>query len=264
MKLRSVFRPGFGCGETCGMRIALISDIHANLPALDACLAAAEKLGMDRLAFLGDFVGYGPDPEAVVERVSPLVSAGAIAVLGNHDLAVLKPARDMNPAAAEAIAWTRSQLSESGKSFLAGLPFEVRSGDALFVHADASDPAAWHYVTDAEAARASLAGCAAPLTFCGHVHVPALYCLSATGKMIAHRPVPDVAMPLLAQRKWLGVVGSAGQPRDGNPAASFAVYDTDARTLTYRRAPYDAEGVAQRIRALGLPESLAERLVRGR
>jgi predicted phosphodiesterase len=246
------------------MRIALISDIHANLPALEACLAAAERLEAGKLAFLGDFVGYGPDPEAVIDRVKPLVAAGAIAVLGNHDMAVLKPPRDMNPVAAEAIAWTRGQLSGDAKSFLAGLPFEVRAGDVLYVHADASDPAAWHYVTDAESARASLSGCSAMVTFCGHVHVPAVYCLSATGKMVAHRPVQDVANPLLAQRQWLAVMGSAGQPRDGNPAASFAVHDTQARTLTYRRAPYDVEGVAQRIRSLGLPDSLAERLLKGR
>jgi diadenosine tetraphosphatase ApaH/serine/threonine PP2A family protein phosphatase len=264
MELRSVFRGPAGCDEILHMRIALISDIHANLPALDACLSAAERLGAGELAFLGDFVGYGPDPEAVIERVRPLVDAGAVAVLGNHDLAVLKPSKDMNPTAAEAIAWTRKHLSEDAKSFLARLPFEIRSGDVLFVHADASDPAAWYYVTDAETARASLMGSTASVTFCGHVHVPAVYCLSATGKMTAHAPVMGVATPLLSQRKWLAVLGSAGQPRDGNPSASFAIYDTDARTITYHRAPYDVEGVAQRIRAMGLPDSLAERLLKGR
>ena len=246
------------------MRIALISDIHANLPALEACLAAAAGLGADRLAFLGDFVGYGPDPEAVIQRVRPLVEDGAIAVLGNHDIAMLKPTKGMNLTAAQVIAWTREQLGAESTSFLAGLPFEVRSGDLLFVHADASDPASWNYVTDAEMARISMSGCSATVTFCGHVHVPAVYCLSATGKVISHAPVQGVALPLLAQRKWVAVLGSAGQPRDGNPAASFAVYDTQARTLTYQRAPYDVEGVAQRIRALGLPESLADRLLKGR
>jgi len=264
MELRSVFHARPGYDENPLMRIALISDIHANLPALEACLAAAQKQDADRLALLGDFVGYGPDPEAVVARVGPLVAAGAIAVLGNHDMAVLKPSRDMNPVAAEAIAWTRGQLSKDAKSFLAGLPFEVRSGDLLFVHADASDPAAWHYVTDAEAALASLSGCNAQVTFCGHVHVPALYCLSAAGKMTSHAPVQDVAIPLPAQRKWLAVIGSAGQPRDSNPAASFAIYDTDTRSLTYCRAPYDVDSVAQRMRGLGLPDSLAGRLLRGR
>lgn len=246
------------------MRIALISDIHANLPALDSCLAAAERLHAEKLAFLGDFVGYGPDPEAVIRRVRPLVQDGAIAVLGNHDLAVLKPSRDMNSAAAEAIAWTRTQLSTESASFLASLPFELRSADMLFVHAEASDPAAWHYVTDAETARASLTDCSATVTFCGHVHVPAVYCLSSLGKMISHGPVEDVEIPFPPQRKWLAVIGSAGQPRDGNPAASFAVYDTEQRTLTYHRAPYDVESVSQRVRALGLPDSLAERLLRGR
>ncbi len=246
------------------MRIALISDVHANLPALEACLAAAAKAGVERLVFLGDLVGYGPDPEAVVARVRVLVEAGAIAIMGNHDQAVLKSSGGMNSVAAQAIAWTREHLSDDAKRFLAGLPLEVRSDDMLFVHSDASDPAAWHYVTDAEAARASLSGCQAAVTFCGHVHVPAIYCLSATGKIVAHRPVLGVAVPFSAQRKWLAVLGSAGQPRDGNPAAAFAIYDTASRAFTCHRAPYDVEGVAQRIRALGLPDALAERLLQGR
>lgn len=264
MKLRSVFRAGSVCVEIRHMRIALISDVHANLPALEACLSAAERLKADELVFLGDFVGYGPDPESVISRLRPLAEAGAIAVLGNHDMAVLKPSRDMNTAAAQAIAWTREKLSEASKSFLAGLPFEVSSGDLLFVHSEASDPAAWHYVTDAGAARASLSACAASVTFCGHVHVPALYGLSAQGRMTSHAPVTGVATPLSPYRRWLAVVGSAGQPRDGNPAASFVIYDTPARTITYLRAPYDVEGVSQRIRDMGLPDSLAERLLKGR
>ncbi len=246
------------------MRIALLTDIHANLPALEACLDAAGQLGAERLAFLGDFVGYGPDPEAVLRRVMPLVQSGAIAILGNHDKAVLVPTRNMNSSAAQALDWTRKQLSDEAKSFLATLPLEVRSGDILFVHADASEPAAWNYVTDADMARASLTNCQAQVTFCGHVHVPALYCLSATAKIIVHAPATGVAIPLLSHRKWLAVIGSVGQPRDGNPGASFAVFDTDTRALTYHRAPYDVESVSRRVRALGLPDSLAERLLRGR
>ncbi len=245
------------------MRIALLSDIHANLLALEACLEAAGKLGVDRLAFLGDFVGYGPDPEAVLKRIMPLVGDGAIAVLGNHDQAALGPTRNMNSTAAQAIAWTRGQLSDASKAFLASLPLEVRSGDILFVHADASDPAAWHYVTDAEMARASLSGCHAQVTFCGHVHVPALYGLSAAAKMTVHAPVTGIAIPLLSHRKWLSVIGSAGQPRDGNPAAAFATYDTELREITYRRAPYDVEAVAAKLRAASLPEVLAARLLLG-
>ncbi len=102
------------------MRIALISDVHANLPALEACLAAAAKAGVERLVFLGDLVGYGPDPEAVVARVRVLVEAGAIAIMGNHDQAVLKSSGGMNSVAAQAIAWTREHLSDDAKRFLAG------------------------------------------------------------------------------------------------------------------------------------------------
>lgn len=246
------------------MRIALLSDIHANLPGLEACLVAAGRLGADRLAFLGDFVGYGPDPEAVVQRVAPLVAQGALAVLGNHDSAVLQPTRNMNSAAAQAIAWTRDQIGPESRSFLASLPLEVRSGDLLFVHADASEPAAWHYVTDPEMARVSIAGTSAQVTFCGHVHHPAVYCLSTLGKMTSHAPVTGVSIPLLPQRKWLAVMGSVGQPRDGNPAACFATYDTQTHELTYHRAPYDVEDVSRRVLAAGLPASLAARLLKGR
>jgi diadenosine tetraphosphatase ApaH/serine/threonine PP2A family protein phosphatase len=246
------------------MRVALFADIHANMPAFEACLAAASKLNVDRLALLGDLVGYGPDPEAVVARAAKLVADGAVAVLGNHDQAALAGARDFNAAAAEAMVWTRAQLSEGSKRFLASLPLEVRSDDVLYVHADASDPGAWHYVTDSAGASRSLSNCQAQVTFCGHVHVPALYCQSSAGKMTSHFPVTGVSVPLFSQRKWLAVLGAVGQPRDGNPAAAFAVYDAETRALTYHRAAYDTDSVAQRIRDAGLPESLAARLGRGR
>lgn len=245
------------------MRVALLSDIHANLAALEACLEAAGKLNVGRLAFLGDLVGYGPDPEAVVARIMPMASQGAIAVLGNHDEAAVNQTGNMNSVAARAIAWTRGQLTDTSKAFLAALPLQQTLGEALLVHADASEPAAWHYVVDAECARTSLSACQAPITFCGHVHVPAVYCLSATAKIIAHTPVVGVSIPLLPTRTWLAVIGAVGQPRDGNPAASFAVYDMGARALTYHRAPYDVESVSRRIRDMGLPEQLADRLLRG-
>ncbi len=246
------------------MLLALLSDIHANLPALEACLESAAARGAERLVLLGDFIGYGPDPEAVVQRVMPLVEAGAIAVKGNHDAAALLQDTGMNPTAAQAMAWTREHLSPSALQFLAALPLEVSDGTHLFVHADGSDPAAWHYVTGIQSAGASLNSNRADVTFCGHVHVPALYCKMGVGKITAHVPVSRVAIPLSAQRQWLAVMGAVGQPRDHDPAASYSLYDTATRTLTYHRAAYDAEGVAQRIRDVGLPDSLAARLVKGR
>lgn len=258
----------FGTGGECWhvvMRLALMSDIHANLPALEACLAAAQGLGAERLVFLGDFVGYGPDPEAVVQRVRPLVDAGAVAILGNHDAATFRQDGGMNSTAAAAMAWTRQQLSSGSVAFLKSLPMEVNDGAHMFVHADASNPSAWNYVTDPEMAGRSLAAVKASVTFCGHVHKPALYCVSqAGGKVTAHIPASDITIPLAAHRQWLAVLGAVGQPRDGNPAASFAIYNPALRSLTYHRAPNDAEDVARRVLDSGLPESLAARLLRGR
>ena len=245
------------------MRLGIISDLHANEPALEASLAALERLAVDRLVILGDVVGYGPDPEAVTRRVAGLVAQGAICLMGNHDAAAVGARTSMNEVAAAAIAWTRPRLSEASRNFLAGLPMTAELGDMLFVHAEASHPEGWIYVVDPASAMQSLLAVKARVTFCGHVHRPQVYCLTATAKVIAHTPVTEAAVPLIPQRQWLAVAGSVGQPRDGNPAASFMTYDTAARELTFHRAGYDYEGTARRILEAGLPERLAERLING-
>lgn len=246
------------------MLVALISDIHGNDLAFEACLAQAARLGAERLVCLGDLVGYGARPESVVRRLMEHRKQGAAVLMGNHDSAIAVPDPHMNDYAARAIAWTRTQLSPEAKQFLAQLPLEHREGGCLYVHADASAPSRWRYVTDGDTARLSLMATDARITFCGHVHVPQLYCLSETGKLIAHKPVTNVPIVLSEQRRWLAVIGAAGQPRDGNPAAAFATFDTETRTLTYRRAPYDVETVVDQIRAAGLPDMLAVRLLVGR
>jgi diadenosine tetraphosphatase ApaH/serine/threonine PP2A family protein phosphatase len=246
------------------MRIALLSDIHANLQAFLACLSSAQTKGAERFVLLGDFVGYGPEPEACVSKVRELVSSGALAIKGNHDHAAIEGGVSMNDLARTAIDWTRDQLSSDSLTFLSGLPLALADRDRLYVHADPSAPQRWNYVLGPEDARIGLLATDSRITFCGHVHVPALYGLSTAGKVIAHRPVTDVAIPLSTQFRWLAVVGAVGQPRDGNPAASFALYDTDSRELTYCRVPYDVEEVAAQIRAAGLPERLALRLLLGR
>ncbi len=246
------------------MLIALITDIHGNNLAFEACLVQAASLGAARMVFLGDLVGYGAEPETAVRQVMELAMQGAVVLKGNHDNAVNVPGETMNTYAQCAIEWTRSQLGGEAKSFIAGLALQLREDDRLYVHADASSPRRWRYVTDADAARVSLSATDARITFCGHVHAPALYCLSETGKLTSHRPVSNVGIALTEQRRWLAVIGSAGQPRDGNPAAAYATYDTATRLLTFRRAPYDAEAAAAKIRAAGLPDMLAARLLVGR
>ena len=246
------------------MLIALLADIHANREALVACLAHARDRGAERLVFLGDYVGYGADPEFVVDTLAEHVAAGALAVSGNHDHAIAQTHLSMTSDAWTVIAWTRGRLGPSARGFLAGLPLTVADGERLYLHADGSAPERWIYVTDAAAAARSLAATSAQLTFCGHVHVPSLYGITTTGKLTSFRPVAGVAVPLLRQRRWFVVLGSVGQPRDGNPASCYAMLDTARAEITYLRVPYDIDSAAAKIRAAGLPEALAARLRRGR
>ncbi len=245
------------------MRIALFSDIHANREAFAACLEHAQTQSPDKLVLLGDYVGYGADPEWVVTQVRELVAKGALALLGNHDEAAFKGNGGLNPNAAAAIAWTRQQLSPDSLAFLKSLPLQVEEEDRHYVHADASSPAAWHYVLEQEDARRSLGATRQRLTLCGHTHQPRLFGITATEKLTAFRPVGGVPVPLPRPRRYLAVLGAVGQPRDGDPAACYGLLDTTASALTWHRVPYDAAAAAQKIRAAGLPESLAARLQRG-
>lgn len=246
------------------MRIAILADIHANREACEACLTDAARRGAERLVLLGDIVGYGADPAWAVARAKELAAAGAVIVKGNHDEAAVSERSGMNADAATAAAWTRRVLSEDAKAFLRALPLEVEEEDRLYVHADAHDPHHWHYVRDAEDARRSIEAVQARVVICGHVHVPALYGLTAAAKLVSFRPVAEVAVPLVRPRRWVAVVGSVGQPRDGDAAAAYAILDTASSEITTIRVPYDVAAAAAKILGAGLPESLAARLFRGR
>ena len=243
------------------MKLALITDLHANREAVSAVLEHAQAQGVEQHAFLGDFVGYGADPGWVVDVVMEHVAAGAVAVMGNHDAAVVQGASEtMIDEARQVVGWTRARLSEQQLVFLAGLPMTVQQDDRLFVHANAWAPAAWGYVQGRMEAVRSLHATDARHTFCGHVHEPMLFHLAATGKAGEFMPVPGVGIPLSSQRQWLAIPGSAGQPRDGNPAACYAMFDTGTVTLTFHRVPYDHDAAGAKIRAAGLPQRLAQRL----
>jgi len=246
------------------MRIALLSDIHANREAFEACLDDATRKGAARFVLLGDIVGYGADPGWAVARARELLSHGAIVLRGNHDEACASPRGGMTADAAAAIAWTRSVVTPEDAAFLGALPLEAEEEDRLYVHAEASAPARWIYLRDATDARTSLDAVAARLVFCGHVHVPALYGLTATAKLVSFTPVAGVAVPLARPRRWHAVLGAVGQPRDGEPAAAWSLLDTTASEITLHRVPYDVATAARKIRDAGLPEALASRLSRGR
>lgn len=246
------------------MRLALITDVHGNREALEAVLEHAQAQGCARCAFLGDFVGYGADPGWVVDCVKGLVAEGALAVRGNHDAGVAEaPAATMVPLARQVVEWTRAQLSAAQLDFLQSLPLAHEEGELLFVHANAFAPGRWEYIVSRHDAARSLHATRRVYTFCGHVHEPRLYHLAGRhcGDFLPH---PGMPVPVPPHRRWLALPGSAGQPRDGNPAACYAVFESDEPTLTFHRVPYDHETAARKSLAAGLPEVLAHRLRDGR
>lgn len=245
------------------MKIALLADIHANLEALQACLAHAEREGAELYVFLGDLVGYGADPVACLDLLARHAARGALLVRGNHDEAALGGlCEDMNFVAREASYWTRAQLGGAERDFLAALPLTARRDDLLFVHAGADQPDKWSYVTSNSQAARCMESAQATITFAGHVHHPTLY-FAANSRVGRFQPVPGVPIPLAGRRRWLAIGGSVGQPRDGNNAAAYSVFDESERMLTFFRVPYDHVTAARKIKAAGLPERLAARLHRG-
>ena len=255
------------------MRLALLSDIHGNLQALEACLAHARAQKAQRFAFLGDMVGYGAQPAEVVHRIMLLTEEGAIVLKGNHDaMAAAPPVSDASMGASSAM-WTHDRLSVLQRDFLAGLPLTARRDHLLLVHASAEQPEVWRYVDSERAAKACLDaadgqagdhGQQALHVLVGHVHHQTLYYQGAGRGLMPFKPVPGVGIPLPRSRACVATVGSVGQPRDGDPRAMYAIYDLQMNRLTFHRVPYDHAAAAQAIRQAGLPEYFAHRLETGR
>ena len=246
------------------MKIAVLSDIHSNLEALNACIAHARMQGAEKFVFLGDLLGYGADPHACLEIIIPMVQEGALAVLGNHDEAVLRGlCEKMAFNARDAIYWTREQLRQPELDFLQSLPLLVKQKNTYYVHASAYHPDRWHYIDGSAAAAKCMAASGLPLTMVGHVHHQALYFTTRSGAIHVFCPLPGLAITLTPHRQWLAIAGSVGQPRDGNPAAAYALHDQHQGSLTFFRVPYDHWGAARKIRAAGLPEALARQLEYG-
>ncbi len=236
------------------MRIAVISDIHSNLVALDAVLA---RIGsVDALWHLGDVVGYGPEPDGVVER---LTATGALGVRGNHDAAACGGMEIdwFNPEARAAMEWTRTAISETTRAWLAALPVRRTETSFTLVHGSPRDPM-WEYVTTAALARAGLSAITTEHGLHGHTHVPIAF-TQVDGRMrtLAPRAGNTVA---LGEGRTLLNPGSVGQPRDHDPRASYLILDLDAGTATWGRAAYDIDAVMTAMLTAGLPTRLAERL----
>jgi len=253
------------------MRLALLSDIHSNLHALEACLAHAQTQGADRIALLGDLVGYGAFPAQVVARCQALQAQGAIVLRGNHEELVQRHA-GMMPTTDQTLGnqtaeWTHDQLTTAQRFWLEILPLTAHLEQTLLVHASADAPEKWRYITDERLAALSLdAACANPevrYVFGGHVHHPSLYYRGTGRQLMAFKPTAGVAIPVPSHRRWIATVGSVGQPRDGNPRAMYALFDSAASKLTFHRVAYDHMAAARCVRDAGLPEFCARRLETG-
>ncbi|MGH3080556.1 MAG: metallophosphoesterase family protein [Gaiellaceae bacterium] len=243
------------------MRVAVISDVHANLYALEAVLGEIDREPPDAIWCLGDTVGYGPRPNECCELVRERAD---LVLIGNHDLVALGSAAvalaEFNPEAAEASLWTSKQLSEQARTFLQALePAAERAGVQLF-HGSPRDPV-WEYVLTESVARESLAMTEAPLVLVGHSHVATALRLE-NGRLEGGVAPAEFEAPLGSGR-WLLNPGSVGQPRDGNADAAFLELDFEAKRGRFRRVSYPVERTQEEIRERGLPDSLAERLAHG-
>ncbi len=236
------------------MRIAVLSDIHSNLAALDAVLAAAGPV--DGIWQLGDIVGYGPEPDAVVAR---LREVGAIGVRGNHDAAACGGSEIdwFNPDAKRAMEWTRAAISADSVAWLQTLPDRLSVSGADLVHGSPREPL-WEYVTSVPLARANLAVLEHPIGLHGHTHIPVAF-IEDDGRVGVVRPLDGSELELRGRRALLNP-GSVGQPRDGDPRAAYALVDPEAGSISWHRTAYDVGTVQAAMRAAGLPESVAARL----
>ena len=237
------------------MRYAILGDIHSNLEALEAVLAALETERIDHYVCVGDVVGYGADPKPCLDRIRSLCD---VIVAGNHDWAVagVLSLEFFNEYAKDAIHWTRDQLDEDDIAWLRDLPLQADvDRRTLLVHSTVHDPAAFDYLLTSYDAHLSMRVLKKPLCFVGHSHIPITF-MERGGLGFTFADTID----LTRVEKVIVNPGSVGQPRDENPDASFAIYDTVKRRVTLHRVGYDIASASEKILAAGLPEPLAARL----
>jgi predicted phosphodiesterase len=240
------------------MRVLIISDIHANIIALDTVLADAGPY--DAVWCLGDLVGYGPNPNECVERVRALPQLKCL--VGNHDKAVLGdiPITTFNADARASIDWTQQAITEDNLAYLRSLPETEAAGDFTLAHGSPRQPV-WEYILDRFIAQENFPFVSTPYCLVGHTHMPVIYQQSEDG---VHEEPPNYSEPRYLNGERLIInPGSVGQPRDSNPDAAYAMFDTDSALWEYRRVAYDIVETQTRMRAARLPERLVIRLAYG-
>jgi diadenosine tetraphosphatase ApaH/serine/threonine PP2A family protein phosphatase len=245
------------------VRVAAITDVHANLPALEAVIGAIDAAGIDEIWCLGDVVGYGVEPDACTDLVRERCD---ICLAGNHDLAVLGglDIASFSEAAAAAVEWTRAHAAERTLEFLRELEPSGERADIGLFHASPRDPI-WEYVLSAEQAEAGMDANPQRIGLIGHSHVALFFSRPEgdDGGDSRAAQASDGALLDIGQGGWLVNPGSVGQPRDGDPRAAWLELDTEAETACFHRVAYEIERAATPIAAAGLPNRLADRLYTG-
>ncbi|MDH7602266.1 MAG: metallophosphoesterase family protein [Armatimonadota bacterium] len=246
------------------MRYGIISDVHSNLTALEAVIKELEGLGVDRFLCPGDVVGYGPDPSECISRIRSLDAA---VVLGNHDAAVcgLLDIDWFNPFAREAVLWTRHRISENDVKWLSMLPLSCDLETWVVVHSSLAQPEMFPYVHSLSTAKACFEQMANwKACFIGHSHISEVYVWQEGARGIDRISLRDGGeLQLKEGYRYILNCGSVGQPRDGNPHAACALFDTEEMTFHLLRVPYDIAEVQMRMREADLPDVLIERLEYG-
>jgi predicted phosphodiesterase len=246
------------------MRYLILTDIHANLEGLDTCLKDARARGYNETLVLGDIVGYGPDPNAVIDRIKALKPRAI--VRGNHDKVALgmNQAEGFHAAARAAAHWMLESLTEENREWLVALPMgpTIINGDLEICHGAPFDEDA--YIFDELDARHAFEAATAPLCFYGHTHFAVVFRMMKDLLEIISPPDGETALTIDPQARYLVNPGSVGQPRDGDPRAAYAIYDTETRRLDLIRLTYPLEITQEKMLRVGLPDPLARRLALGR
>jgi putative phosphoesterase len=242
------------------MKIALISDIHSNWEALKEVLSYLRKVQCSSVICCGDVTGYGANPNECLKELRQIKNLKI--VLGNHDAGVLDktPLTDFNDLAREAILWTKREISEENLRFLSSLPLFTNFRSFYVCHSSPQSPERWHYIFSFEEAKYQFRFFTKPICVIGHTHIP----FAVEKNQDGYRIIREMEFKIEKNSKYLINVGSVGQPRDSDPRATFALYDTKRNLFQFIKLPYDIKTQAQKIVSAGLPKYLAERLFLGR
>lgn len=242
------------------MNLAIFSDIHSNQEALESCYKRALQLGAEEFVCLGDVTGYGADPAATVDRLMAIDNL--IAVRGNHEDALFAElSANLKESLKNSVEWTKNQLNDTQLRYLDSLPYLVEAYGVTFVHATADQPTQWAYLGQGDTVENCMKAACTDVTFIGHVHIPRVFYATDSGDVRDLRPREGVSIPLMLNRRYVINVGSVGQPRDGNSASCFVMYNDSSRQVTFHRVVYNHVEAARKILVANLNPSFADRLL---